>query len=82
MSGTISMAPDCMMPDGAGAEPCAALQQLMVERDELYAALTIAVTVIGFDLKRMVVFGPDYNQAVRDAFEAGKAALAMAGDTP
>jgi hypothetical protein len=69
-----------MMPDGA--EPCAAFQELSAERDELYAALTIAVTVIGFDLKRMIEFGPDYNQAVQDAFDAGKAALAMAGDTP
>jgi len=78
--GHFDILPDCMMPDGA--EPCAAVQQLMVERDELYAALTIAVAVIGFDLKRMIEFGPDYNQAVQDAFQAGRAALAMVGDTP
>lgn len=49
---------------------------LTAERDELYAALEAAVTVFGFDLKRMVEFGPDYNQAVKDAFDLCVAALA------
>lgn len=47
----------------------------VAERDGLYAALDLAITVIGFDLKRMIEFGPDYNQAVRDVYEAGIAVL-------
>lgn len=49
---------------------------LTTERDELYAALERAMRVVAFDLKAMVEFGPDYNQAVKDILVAGTDALA------
>lgn len=48
----------------------------------LVEALECINRVLHFDLRRMIEFGDDYNQAVKDAADAATAALqAIAGDS-
>jgi hypothetical protein len=35
----------------------------------MLTALCVCQRVIGFDLRRMVEWGPEYNQAVKDAYD-------------
>ena len=54
---------------------------LKMERDahsraaEMEKALKICDRVLHFDLRHMIEFGPHYNQAVKDAADAARAAL-------
>ena len=45
------------------------------EITRLRAALEVCFRVLHFDLRKMITWGPDYNQAVRDAADATIAAL-------
>lgn len=45
------------------------------EIERLRAALEVCDRVLHFDLRRMITWGADYNQAVKDAADAVRAAL-------
>lgn len=45
------------------------------EIERLRAALEVCDRVLHFDLRRMITWGADYNQAVKDAADAARAAL-------
>jgi hypothetical protein len=49
--------------------------ELAEQNAKLMDALEVCHRVIGFNLERMITFGPDYNQAVKDAFDISGAAL-------
>lgn len=42
---------------------------------KLEAALEVCDRVLHFDLRKMITWGPDYNQAVKDAANVTRAAL-------
>ena len=42
---------------------------------QLEAALEVCDRVLHFDLRKMITWGPDYNQAVKDAANVTRAAL-------
>ncbi len=50
--------------------------------DELITVLRVTEAIFGFDLKRMITFGSDYNQAVKDVYDRVVAALAKADTAP
>ena len=45
------------------------------EIERLREALTICDRVLHFNLRKMIIFGDDYNQAVKDAADAASSAL-------
>lgn len=45
------------------------------EIERLRAALQVCDRVLHFDLRKMITWGNDYNQAVKDAADAARAAL-------
>jgi len=51
---------------------------LRAELERKDAALRICDRVLRFDLRRMIEWGTDYNQAVKDAADATRAALSPA----
>jgi hypothetical protein len=54
----------------------------MAERDRLRELLQRCDCVFRFDLARMIVFGPDYNQAVKDASDALREAIEILEGEP
>ena len=51
------------------------LHRLRAEIERLRAVLEICDRVLHFDLRKMITWGDDYNQAVKDAADAVRAAL-------
>jgi len=51
---------------------------LRAELERKDAALEVCDRVLHFDLRKMITWGPDYNQAVKDAADAARAALSPA----
>lgn len=54
------------------------VQDMTAQVEALTGALSVCDRVLHFDLKKMIVFGDDYNQAVKDAADATRAALEAA----
>lgn len=52
--------------------------RLAAQVEALTRALSVCDRVLHFDLQKMIVFGDDYNQAVKDAADATRAALEAA----
>lgn len=50
-------------------------ERLAIENETLRAALDVCDRVLHFDLRKMITWGDDYNQAVKDAADAARAAL-------
>lgn len=59
----------------AAADIMTALRAELERKD---AALEVCDRVLHFDLRKMITWGPDYNQAVKDAADAARAALSPA----
>jgi hypothetical protein len=51
------------------------ITRLTARVEELEKALVVCDRVLHFDLRRMIEWGDDYNQAVKDAADAARAAL-------
>jgi hypothetical protein len=48
---------------------------------ELVEALQVCDRVLHFDLRSMITWGKDYNQAVKDAADTARAAITKAGES-
>ena len=57
------------------ADMAATIARLTAEVERLRAALEVCDRVLHFDLRKMITWGNDYNQAVKDAADIARAAL-------